>query len=128
MKDANRRDYYRIDYPDSHRPRLWVPFGCLEVLDCSETGLRYRLSGEPAPEVGAEVEGRLRLGSGRDLRVHGRVTRVREDAVALDLSEPGIPFRVILQEQIHLRRCSLPPEAAPRAARENPSGSGSPAL
>lgn|GEM_PF-1320474 len=121
MKDANRRDYYRIDYPDSHRPRLWASFGCLEVLDCSETGLRYRLSGEPAPEVGAEVEGRLRLGSGRDLRVHGRVTRVREGSVALDLSEPGIPFRVILQEQIHLRRCALAPEAAPRSARRDPS-------
>ncbi|HEV2145787.1 MAG TPA: PilZ domain-containing protein [Longimicrobiaceae bacterium] len=114
MSQLNRREFQRIDYPDALRPRLWSSYGCLEVLDCSERGLRCRLAGQDVPGPDTEVEGRLRFAGGRDVHVAGRVVRVREDAVALDLAAPGIPFQVILQEQLQLRRSALPPEEIPR--------------
>jgi hypothetical protein len=114
VQHLNRREFHRIDYPDALRPRLWASCGCREVLDCSERGIRYRLAGEDAPAPDDAVEGRLRFAGGGEVRVCGRVVRVRDGAVAVGLDAPGIPFQLILQEQLQLRRSAHPPEEVPR--------------
>lgn len=103
MRSSNRRDFFRIPYPEDERPRLVLGSTICEVLDCSEGGLLFRPSPLELYEVGQHVDGRLRLIGGHEAQVAGRITRVTEDAVSVKL-EVGIPFGIILKEQLHLRR------------------------
>lgn len=99
----NRREYYRIPFPQTERPRVVVGLSISEVIECSERGLSYR----PAAEVGGVgevLEGRIRFPRGVELPIRGEVVRVADDRVALSLKGAGIPFAVIFQEQLHLRR------------------------
>lgn len=99
----NRRDHYRIPYPADQRPRLVVGLSILEVLDCSEGGLRFVPPADAEDEGAGEVEGRLRLPGGEELRVRGEVVRSAEGERALRFEGRGIPFRTILRQQVYLR-------------------------
>ena len=104
MRRSYERSYYRIPYPSFEGPRLVVGFHVCQVLDCSERGLRFVAPAHAVPEAGVAIRGRVRFPRGADVEVEGVVIRVDEREVALRLAEPGVPFRVILQEQIYLRR------------------------
>lgn len=76
-----------------------------DVVDCSESGLRYELKArDPLPPAGTTVQGTVRFKRGREVDVIGRVARHYGDTVALSLEGDGIPFRLILDEQQYLRR------------------------
>jgi hypothetical protein len=102
----NRREYYRIPFPESDRPRVVVGLSISEVIECSERGLSYSAA-DHAGGVGDLLEGRIRFPRGVDLPIRGEVVRVAGDRVALALQGTGIPFSVIFQEQLHLRRGDL---------------------
>lgn len=104
MPRSYERSAYRIPYPFIESPRLIVGMQVLQVVDCSERGLRFRAPGPELPELGTRLRGRLRFPRGAEVGIEGTVVRIMDDEVALYLSDPGVPFRVILQEQIHLRR------------------------
>lgn len=99
----NRRQHYRIPFPEDERPRFVVGLAISEVIECSERGLSYHPSAAPG-EVGDEIDGRLRFPRGVELPVRGEVMRVQDDCVSVALKGAGIPFAVIFQEQLHLRR------------------------
>lgn len=107
MRHRDERTYYRIPYPTVESPRLVIGDQVLRVVDCSERGLRFLAPPHAVPELDARLQGRLRFARGAEVSVEGRVVRVYGRQVALRLHEPGIPFRVILQEQIYLRRLEL---------------------
>ena len=105
MSLDNRREYYRIPFPRTDRPRMVVGTTITEVLECSERGLSYRrVAAGDGEGLGDLVEGRLRFPRGVELPVRGEVVRVGEDRVSVELERPGIPFAVIFQEQLHLKR------------------------
>ena len=104
MPRPYERSYYRIPYPPFESPRLVIGYHVCQVVDCSERGVRYLAPSHAVPEVGATIQGRLRFPRGAVVDVEGVVIRVATREVALRLVEPGVPFRVILQEQIYLRR------------------------
>jgi hypothetical protein len=99
----NRREYYRIPFPESDRPRVVVGTTISEVIECSERGLSFEPAAEPG-DVGDVVEGRIRFPRGVELPIRGEVVRIGDDRVSLSLKGTGIPFAVIFQEQLHLRR------------------------
>ena len=100
----NRREYYRIPFPATDRPRVVVGTSISEVIECSERGLSYQPSAAGG-DVGDVVEGRIRFPRGVELPIRGEVVRVGDDdRVSLALKGTGIPFAVIFQEQLHLRR------------------------
>jgi hypothetical protein len=99
----NRREYYRIPFPESDRPRVVVGTAISEVIECSERGLSYHPASE-AGGLGEVQEGRLRFPRGVELPIRGEIVRVSGDRVSLSLQGTGIPFAVIFQEQLHLRR------------------------
>lgn len=103
MAFDNRREYYRIPFPESDRPRVVVGTSISEVIECSERGLSYQPAAE-AIGVGEVVEGRIRFPRGVELPIRGEVVRVGDDRISLELKGTGIPFAVIFQEQLHLRR------------------------
>lgn len=104
MPYSYERSYFRIPYPSLEGPRLVVDCAVLQVVDCSERGLRYLAPPHTPPARGTRLQGRLRFPRGVELDVEGVVVRVKGQEVAVRLAEPGVPFRVILQEQIYLRR------------------------
>ena len=99
----NRREYYRIPFPEMDRPRVVVGTVISEVIECSERGLSFQPSAETG-DVGEALEGRIRFPRGVDLPIHGEVVRVLPDRVSVSLQGSGIPFAVIFQEQLHLRK------------------------
>jgi hypothetical protein len=101
---GNRRDFYRIPYPQEDRPRFVLGDSICEVLDCSERGLRFRSSSPQLPYLGDRLVGRLRFQRGEELHLRGAVVRIEADQIAVHLDDTGIPFGTILQEQFYLRR------------------------
>lgn len=99
----NRREYYRIPFPEAERPRMVVGTSISEVIECSERGLSFQPAMEPAG-VGEVLEGRLRFPRGVELPIRGEVVRIGDDRISLALKGTGIPFAIIFQEQLHLRR------------------------
>jgi len=111
MQVDNSRRHFRIVYPWEERPRFVIGNSICEVLDCSERGLRFRLPETPYPSPGDEIHGKLRLPRGNDVLISGVVVRVEaEGEIALELSDPGVSFYLILKEQIHLRKREWEPE------------------
>jgi hypothetical protein len=99
----NRRQHYRISYPDAERPRFVHGTTISEVLECSERGLRLRPTGElPAP--GTPVSGRLSLRHGVQVNVAGTVVWCDEGNVAIHLDVAPIPLLAVIREQLYLRR------------------------
>ncbi|GAB6062147.1 PilZ domain-containing protein [Deferrisoma palaeochoriense] len=121
---GNRRETYRIHYPEGDRPR----FGILgnggngeprwfEVLDASEEGIRFRAADGFVP--GDEVEGRVEFPTGRWARVQGTVIRVEGDQVGLRLTRT-IPGAIIVEETRRLRD-----HLRPSSSADEEGGSGS---
>ena len=102
----NRRQHYRITYPPAERPRFVHGTTISEVLECSERGLRLRLTGElPAP--GSPMSGRLTLRHGVQVNVAGKVVWCDEDNVAIHLDVASIPLLAVIREQLYLRRLTF---------------------
>ncbi len=100
----NRRETYRLSYPEGGRPTLHVPGlpkGPLEVLDVSEEGVRCRLP--PGVSVSGTVEATLHFPSGRKADVHGVAVRREGSELALRLSR-GVPSRLLIEEQLDQRK------------------------
>jgi hypothetical protein len=102
METSNER-LYRIQFPTSERPTFEANDCQYVVLDCSETGIRYLVRGS-TPEVGTQVSGVFRLRRGIDVEIEGEVVRVHKGEIGLCLKPPGIPLRIIIAEQLFLRK------------------------
>ncbi len=97
------RSAYRIPYPPTARPRLTLGEREVPVVDCSERGLRFAADGTLLPAVGSRIIGQVHLLSGGPaLPVEGTVIRCQSGEVAVQLKEPGIPFRAVFAEQRYL--------------------------
>ncbi|MFN0098963.1 MAG: PilZ domain-containing protein [Gemmatimonadaceae bacterium] len=105
---ANRRTYYRVEYPTNDRPRFTAGELRGEVEDCSETGVRvYLPHGIPADsgvQVGDRMAATIRFNRGEMADVEGVVVRFSGQALALRLDTARIPFGKILREQWWLRQ------------------------
>lgn len=100
------RATYRIPYPPKARPRFYMEGMELEVVDCSETGLRYVApAGKPLPDPETRLVGEVRLLSKPErFPVEGQVLRCFGNEVAVLLDKPGISLQAIFGEQRYLAR------------------------
>lgn len=99
----NRRETYRIGYPEAGRPRFFPTAAAeasLEVLDLSEEGLR--LAVPEGFDLGVDLAGRLDLPGTPPLDVAGRVVRRGEHDAAVHLTRP-LPSPLIVAEQVRLK-------------------------
>jgi hypothetical protein len=102
MPDS-RRNHYRIAFPLAERPSLVVERLTFDVVECSETGLRFDVGDRRSPEMGSRLMGQILFRSGESLDVGGDVVRLKDGSVALALQPPGIPFALIIRQQRYLR-------------------------
>ena len=123
MSFVERRGYERIEYPDGDRPVLVVGDRTLEVLDCSERGLRYALDATPpAPEVGTELRGRVRFPPGNEVEIEGAVLRVQAREVAVLFTTQWIPRDVIVSERWRVQRFAPTQSLDAKEPRERTHG------
>lgn len=104
----NRRNHYRVVFPAEIRPRLLLDgpgsaHTVLEVLECSERGLRFTLPTPWQHAPGTQISGRLMFARGAEAHVSGTVQRIEPAAIALLLNRRGIPLGTILDEQRYIR-------------------------
>ena len=97
-----QRKVFRIKYPETDRPRLSTGGVTFEVIDCSESGLRYQLGEAAAPAVSKTVQGQVSFGCGETTEISGYVLRVQDGLVAVRFAK-SIPAVVMLREQRWLR-------------------------
>lgn len=97
-----RRQVYRIQYPESDRPQLVTDLGSFDLVDCSEAGMQFQLGGAAAPAITSTVTGRVTFGMGETAEVAGVVLRVDNDMVAVRFAR-SIPTWIMLREQRWLR-------------------------
>lgn len=103
--DSEQRDFYRIQYPQADRPRLTIGRFVSEVLNLSETGVRFVPADGLELAVGIAVVGELRFHDGQIAKVAGRVhSSQAEPRVAALQFTTGVPAAKILQEQQILRQ------------------------
>jgi hypothetical protein len=114
MKWPHERAYYRIEYPSRERPSLEMNDQVYEVIDACETGIRYQLHGT-RPVKDDTIRGIVRFRRNDPVPVEGIVVRVTEGYAAVQLRPPGIPLKVIFDEQRFLlkhypRQVRRPPD------------------
>ncbi|MEQ1857804.1 MAG: PilZ domain-containing protein [Longimicrobiales bacterium] len=103
--ERNQRGTYRIDFPRTERPALRVGEMEYEVLDLSESGLRYSVPADvPPPPVGCDLRGRVLFREEGEHDVVGTVARVNGHIVAVRFTAGGVPYATIFAEQRRLRR------------------------
>lgn len=98
---AQRRQYYRLDYPQAERPTFRAPGFHCPVADVSERGVGLIIPLEHAAEFepGSPVVGRIVFPRSEDVDVQGTVVRRIGEHVGVCLETATIPWATILEEQ-----------------------------
>lgn len=109
MADAkNRRECFRLRYPDADRPLLMLGQMTVPVAELSETGVRV-VGEHDSLWVGALLAGRIRFADGTVIGVQFTVVR-REDTETIVKLTTGVPLRRMLLEQRRVQPAKSPGE------------------
>jgi hypothetical protein len=104
MPESNRRENFRIVYPHQACPAFVWRGEMARVIDCSERGFRMEVQCyHDLPKLDDRVEGRIVFLDGSAVGVQGIVRHVRQRVVGVHFEQPGVPWRVLLREQVTLR-------------------------
>lgn len=100
---TERRQSYRIVYPEDYHPTLIIKNCEFDVLDLSETGVRFKIK----PEIklpGDLFHAQVNLKNGASVEVLGRIIRITGEHAAMFMVVKKIPYQIILSEQAQLRQ------------------------
>lgn len=98
----NRREHYRIIYPLTCRPKLKIVRKEYDVVDISESGIKFLFRKDPALTAGAAIRGEMTFAAGDSLNIEGKILRIDEEIVILKLNRK-IPFWKIVDEQRYIK-------------------------
>jgi hypothetical protein len=104
--ENDRRQCYRVIYPDDYHPTLLVKNTEFEIMDLSETGLKIRLQ-ENIKLPGDLFHAQVKLHDDISVEVMGRIIRITGEHAAMFLVVKKIPYQFILSEQAFLRQKGL---------------------
>lgn len=96
-----KREYFRVEFPNSYRPSLTMDVDNYEIEDVSEFGMKFKV-GEGNPfTVNDLIIGTITFPDGKDFDLSGQVTRIDDGCVILELAEP-LPLSKIRAEHLYL--------------------------
>ncbi|WED20649.1 PilZ domain-containing protein [Vibrio sp. JC009] len=99
-----KRQFYRLRYPDHDRPIISIMDEEFYVCEISEQGMRIVFVSDTPVEVGVIISGLVTFYDDKSVEVQGTILRQHESEVAVKLIDDGISFRRMTQEQMHLRQ------------------------
>ena len=97
-----KRELYRLKFPNPERPYLIVGRQKYEVVDCSARGLRFLVTQQSLPSLGDVVEGRLQFRRHSQAPIRGLVVRIQNGEIALHMPDSEIPFAILRSEERYL--------------------------
>lgn len=100
---SERRQGYRIVYPQGYHPSLIIRDKQFDILDLSETGLRFKML-ESVKLPGDLFHAQVKIHDGSSIEVLGRIIRIAGDQAAMFMVVKKIPYQIILSEQAYLRQ------------------------
>jgi hypothetical protein len=103
---SDRRAWERVEYGAPPWPQLHMdvaPSAALDVMDCSERGVRVTGALPGGLSTGSDAHGTLVFPSGHRCRVEGVVVRAAEGEFALHFTSLWLERDVILDEKRRLR-------------------------
>lgn len=100
-RGEERRRHYRVRYPITRRPSVDVWGRRYEVIDVSEEGVRFHCPDSQGVAAGQPVQAVITFDDTGKADVEGKVVRIEQRRVALQLTV-GIPYSRIVREQLHL--------------------------
>ncbi|EKD88053.1 MAG: hypothetical protein ACD_35C00080G0012 [uncultured bacterium] len=111
MSDSNnqnddRRQNYRIIYPETYHPNLIIRNIEFDIMDLSETGVRFKLK-ENVKLPGDLFHAEVKLHDNSNVEVLGRIIRISGQHAAMFMVVKKIPYQIILAEQAYLRNMDL---------------------
>ncbi|MBA3075135.1 MAG: PilZ domain-containing protein [Anaerolineae bacterium] len=101
-QNDDRRQNYRIIYPETYHPSLMIRNIQYDILDLSETGVRFKLK-ENVKLPGDLFHAEVKLHNGSTVEILGRIIRITGQHAAMFMVVKKIPYQVILAEQAYLR-------------------------
>lgn len=101
--NKERRENYRIIYSEEYHPKLLIRKEEYEILDLSETGLRFQIK-DSVKLPGDLFHAHVKLHDESTIEVLGRIIRITGEHAAMFLVVKKIPYQFILSEQAYLRR------------------------
>ena len=106
---GNTREFYRIRYPDSYRPKIRIQDEDCdnETVELSEQGVRFRYQGPGQLSEGMEIEMNITFYDGDSFQLKGELLRVRKEDVIMRFSE-RIPIYRLMNEQLYLKYIGSP--------------------
>lgn len=93
-----QRAFFRLEYPQSAAPKFDCGGIKYQVKDISEKGLKLGFVSPVHFRVNSTLVGVLDFGGGESVWVLGKVRRVTEKSLGVELINP-IPLRIIMAEQ-----------------------------
>ena len=101
---SNLRQYYRIRYPYSYRPKVTISCDDYEseAVELSEWGVRFLYEGISRLHVGLALKVTIIFDDGESYELAGEILRVEYKDVIVRFSD-SLPLSRIIKEQIHLR-------------------------
>lgn len=101
-QNDERRQNYRIIYPDTYRPSLVIRNTQFEIIDLSENGVRFKLK-ENVKLPGDLFHAEVRLHDDSSVEILGKIIRIGGEDAAMFMLVKKIPYQIILAEQAYLR-------------------------
>jgi c-di-GMP-binding flagellar brake protein YcgR len=100
--NIERRETYRVTYPQDYHPALIIRDIEFDSLDLSETGLKFKIK-ENIKLPGDLFHAKVKLHDESSIEVLGRIVRITGEHAAMFLVVKKIPYQFILSEQAYLR-------------------------
>ena len=101
MLNEKQRQYYRLIYPDTHRPSLMLDIFEYEVEDVSEYGLKVKTDNDPVFMVNDDVMAIIAFPDGKEFELSGQVVRVEHGFAGIALDSP-LPNSLIRSEALYV--------------------------
>ncbi len=101
-QNDDRRQNYRIIYPETYHPSLMIRNIQYDILDLSETGVRFKLK-ENVKLPGDLFHAEVKLHNDSNVEILGRIIRITGQHAAMFMVVKKIPYQIILAEQAYLR-------------------------
>ncbi len=95
-----KKEYFRIRYPCSARPKIRINGAEGDIIDISEWNLRFNNTGGNI-KAGTKVSGTIMFHDGQTLSSEGQISRIKNKEMTVNLSQK-IPYDRIIKEQIFI--------------------------